>query len=168
MGLKSNILIISINLDSKQSYNPTNTALAYIIISRLFFQFQTINLIGQSTGCQIIKHCLIELRELKNKLNIYDLINNVIFIGGATNLHLDKYPDLFDNVTDKVVNIFSTKDQSLLEYKKKAVGLKELKVKKEYENKYNIINIDLSKKFIKQEEYGYELPQILIRDLNIN
>ena len=142
--------------------------LAYIIISKLFFQFQTINLIGQSTGCQIIKHCLIELHELKNKLNIYDLINNVVFIGGATNLHLDKYPDLFDCVTDKVVNIFSTKDQSLLEYKPKSVGLKELKVKKEYENKYNIINIDLSKKFIKQEEYGYELPQILIRDLNIN
>ena len=142
--------------------------LAYIIISKLFFQFQTINLIGQSTGCQIIKHCLIELHELKNKLNIYDLINNVIFIGGSTNLHLDKYPDLFDNVTDRIVNIFSTKDQSLLEYKKKAVGLKELKVKKEYENKYNIVNIDLSKKFIKQEEYGYELPQILIRDLNIN
>ena len=142
--------------------------MAYIIISKLFFQFQTINLIGQSTGCQIIKHCLIELHELKNKLNIYDLINNVIFIGGSTNLHLDKYPDLFDNVTDRIVNIFSTKDQSLLEYKKKAVGLKELKVKKEYENKYNIVNIDLSKKFIKQEEYGYELPQILIRDLNIN
>ena len=56
----------------------------------------------------------------------------------------------------------------LIEYKPKSVGLKELKVKKEYENKYNIINIDLSKKFIKQEEYGYELPQILIRDLNIN
>ena len=142
--------------------------LAYIIISKLFFQFQTINLIGQSTGCQIIKHCLIELHELKNKLNIYDLINNVVFIGGATNLHLDKYPYLFEAITDKVVNIFSTKDQSLLEYKKKAVGLKELKVEKEYENKYNIINIDLSKKFIKQEEYGYELPQILIRDLNIN
>ena len=162
----------SLNYTNKIDFKEVSTfygkLLAYIIISRLFFQFQTINLIGQSTGCQIIKHCLIELRELKNKLNIYDLINNVIFIGGATNLHLDKYPDLFDNVTDKVVNIFSTKDQSLLEYKKKAVGLKELKVKKEYENKYNIINIDLSKKFIKQEEYGYELPQILIRDLNIN
>ena len=155
------------NADFKEVTTFYGKLLAYIIISKLFFQFQTINLIGQSTGCKIIKQCLIGLHELKNKLNIYDLINNVIFIGGASNLNLDKYPYLFDNVSGKVVNIFSKKDQILFEFKKTAIGLKELKVKKEYENKYDIVNIDLSKKFIKQEEYIYELPQIFIRDLNL-
>jgi len=142
--------------------------LAYIIISKLFFQYQTINLIGQSTGCKIIKNCLIELHQLKNKLNIYDLINNVILIGGATYFNMDKYPYLFDNISGKIVNIFSRNDKDLVEYKKNAVGLNELKVKKEYEDKYNIVNIDLSKKYLKQEEYIYELPKIFVNDLNIN
>ena len=141
--------------------------LAYIIVSKLFFQFQTINLIGQSTGCKIIKNCLIELHQLKNKINIYDLINNVVLIGGATHFNMDKYPYLFDNVAGTVVNIFSKNDKELFEYKKNAVGLDELKVKKEYEDKYNIVNIDLSKKNIKQEEYIFELPRIFINDFII-
>ena len=142
--------------------------LAYIIISKLFFQYQTINLIGQSTGCKIIKNCLLELHQLKNKLNIYDLINNVILIGGASHFNMDKYPYLFDNISGKIVNIFSRNDKDLIGYKKNAVGLDELKVKKEYEDKYNIVNIDLSKKYLKQEEYIFELPKIFVNDLNIN
>ena len=63
---------------------------------------------------------------------------------------------------------FYDKDQDLLEYQKTSVGLKELKANKEYEDKYNIINIDLSKKCIKQEEYGFELAKIFINDFNIN
>ena len=34
--------------------------------------------------------------------------------------------------------------------------------------KYDIVNIDLSKKFIKQDEYMMELPKILVKDFNIN
>ena len=161
-----------INYKAKEDFKEVSIfygkLLAYIIVSKLFFQYQTINLIGQSTGCRIIKHCLLELQQLKKKLNVYDLINNVIMIGGATPLNMDKYPNIFDNVTGKIVNIFSKKDVNLFEYKKTAVGLNELKVKKEYENIYNIVNIDLSNKFIKQEEYGFELPKIFINDLNIN
>ena len=111
---------------------------------------------------------MLELQQLKDKLNIYDLINNVIMIGGATHLNLEKHPNIFDNIAGKIVNIFSKKDANLMEYTKNAVGLNEIKVKKEYEDIYNIINIDLSKKFIKQEEYGFELPKIFINDLNIN
>jgi hypothetical protein len=145
--------------DFKEVYIFYGKLLAYIIISKLFFQYQTINLIGQSTGCKIIKHCLIELQQLKNKLNIYDLINNIILIGGATHINIDKYPNIFDNITGKIVNIFSTKDHPLFQYKKTSVGLNELKAKKEYNDKYNIINIDLSKKYIKQEEY---IPDFLL------
>ena len=161
-----------INYKNKEDFKEVSIfygkLLAYIIVSKLFFQYQTINLIGQSTGCKIIKHCLLELQQLKDKLNVYDLINNVIMIGGATHLNLEKDPNIFDNITGKIVNIFSKNDVNLMEYTKNAVGLNEIKAKKEYEDIYNIINIDLSKKFIKQEEYGFELPKIFINDLNIN
>ena len=144
--------------------------LAYMIISKLFFQFQTINLIGYSTGCKVIKSCLMQLHQLKNILNIYDTINNVILIGGASHFNMEKYPFLFDNVSGKVVNIFSNKDKDLFKYKKTAVGLNELKIKENDKNKYkyDIVNIDLSKKFIKQDEYMMELPKLLIKEFNIN
>ena len=144
--------------------------LAYMIISKLFFQFQTINLIGFSTGCKVIKSCLMQLHQLKNILNIYDTINNVILIGGASHFNMEKYPFLFDNVSGKVVNIFSNKDKDLFKYKKTAVGLNELKIKENDKNKYkyDIVNIDLSKKFIKQDEYMMELPKLLIKEFNIN
>ena len=162
----------SINYKTKEDFQEVSIfygkLLAYIIASKLFFQYQTINLIGQSTGCKIIKNCFLELQQLKSRLNIYDLINNVIMIGGATKLDLDKYPNIFDNVTGKIVNIFSKNDVNLMEYKKTAVGLNELKASKESDVIYNIINIDLSKKYIKQEEYSFELPKIFINDLNIN
>jgi hypothetical protein len=161
-----------LNYKDKEDFKEISTfygkLLAYIIISKLFFQYQTINIIGQSTGCRIIKHCLIELQELKKRLNIYDLINNIILIGGATHFNMDKYPYIFDNITGKIVNIFSNNDTILSEYKKTSVGLNELKVKKEFENKYDIVNIDLSQKYIKQEEYLFELPKIFFNDLNIN
>ena len=144
--------------------------LAYIIISKLFFQYQTINLIGYSTGCKVVKSCLLQLYQLKNVLNIYDVINNVILIGGASHFNMDKYPYLFENISGKVVNIFSNKDSDLFQYKKNAVGLSELKLNDKYKNKYkyDIVNIDLSKKFIKQDEYMMELPKIIIKDFNIN
>ena len=89
----------SLNYKSKEDFSEVTIfygkLLAYIIISKLFFQYQTINLIGKSIRCKIIKHCLLELQQLKNKLNIYDLINNVILIGGATHLNLDKYQIIF-------------------------------------------------------------------------
>ena len=164
----------SLSYPNKVDFKEVSTfygiLLAYIIISKLFFQFQTINLIGYSTGCKIIKSCLTHLHQLKEEININDVINNIILVGGASHFNLDKYPYLFDNISGKVVNIFSKKDNELLKYKKTAVGLNELKLKKEFENKYNydIVNIDLSKKFVEQDEYMMELPKIFIKDFNIN
>ena len=164
----------SLNYPNKTDFKEVATfygiLLAYIIISKLFFQFQTINLIGYSTGCKIIKSCLKQLHELKKSINIYDVINNVILIGGASHFNLEKYPDLFDNISGKVVNIFSNRDKDLIKYKKTSTGVNELKINKNLENKYkyDIVNIDLSKKFIEQDEYMMELPKILIKDFNIN
>ena len=159
-----------IKTDFKEVATFYGILLAYIIISKLFFQFQTINLIGYSTGCKIIKSCLKHLHELKKSINIYDVINNVILIGGASHFNMDKYPDLFDNISGKIVNIFSNKDKDLIKYKKTAIGVNELKINKKFENKYkyDIVNIDLSRKFIEQDEYMLELPKILIKDFNIN
>ena len=138
--------------------------LAYIIISKEIFAFQTINLIGYSMGCNIIKYCLLELNKLNNKDNYIDIINNVIFIGGCINIKIDKYPNIFDSITGKIINIFSKTDKDLIEYNKTAIGLNPLITKDELVNKYQIINIDLSIKNIKQNDYLYQIPSILFEN----
>ena len=138
--------------------------LAYIINSREIFKFQTINIIGFSMGCNVIKYCLLEL----NKLNCNEIINNIIFLGGCINLKMEKYPEIFRNVAGKIVNVYSRADVTLTEYNKTAIGLQEIKVAKELEDKYKIINIELSKKGIKQENYFYEIPKILFKNMYLH
>ena len=138
--------------------------LAYIINSREIFTFQTLNLVGYSMGCNIIKYCLLELNKINEKSNYSDIINNVIFIGGCINIKFDKYPNIFDSITGKIVNIFSKGDKDLIEYNKTAIGLDNLKTKKEYINKYQIINVDLTVKSIKQNDYIYQIPSILFEN----
>ena len=143
--------------------------LAYIITSRELFSFQTINLIGYSMGCNIIKYCLLELNKInKNIINCFDIINTVIFIGGSINIKMDKYPDIFEGIAGKVVNIFSKVDTTLIEYNKTAIGLKEIETPKEFVNKYHIINYDLTKKNIKQDDYLYQIPNILFENTYIH
>ena len=138
--------------------------LAYIILSREIFNFQTINLIGYSMGCNIIKYCLLELNKLKNKDNYNDIINNVIFIGGCINIKIDKYPNIFESITGKIINVFSRADKDLIEYNKTAIGINPLITKDELINKYQINNIDLSIKNIKQNDYLYQIPSILFEN----
>ena len=138
--------------------------LAYIINSREIFTFQTLNLVGYSMGCNIIKYCLLELNKINEKSNYSDIINNVIFIGGCINIKFDKHPNIFDSITGKIINIFSKGDKDLIEYNKTAIGLDNLKTKKEYINKYQIINVDLTVKSIKQNDYIYQIPSILFEN----
>ena len=138
--------------------------LAYIIISREIFTFQTINLIGFSMGCNIIKYCLLEINKLNEKSIYSDIINNVIFIGGCTNIKMDKHPNIFESIVGKIINIFSKTDKDLIEYDKTAIGLNPLETKNENVDKYQIINIDLSLKNIKQNDYIYQIPNILFQN----
>ena len=138
--------------------------LAYIIISREIFPFQTINLVGYSMGCNIIKYCLLELNKLKKDDNYLDLINNVIFIGGCINIKLDKHPNIFESITGKIINVFSKADKDLIAYNKTAIGLSPLQTKDEYVNKYQINNIDLTIKNIKQNDYLYQISNILFEN----
>ena len=138
--------------------------LAYIIVSREIFTFQTINLIGYSMGCNVIKYCLLELNKINRNSTYSDMINNVIFIGGATNIKFDKYPNIFESIIGKVVNVFSKTDKDLIDYNKTAIGLNSLETKNENFNKYQVINIDLSVKNIKQNDYIYQIPDILFEN----
>ena len=134
--------------------------LAYILVSREIFKFQTINLVGYSMGCNVIKYCLIEMNKINKNINCDEIINNVIFICGSINIKTDKYPDIFERIAGKIINIFSKVDNDLIQYNKNSIGLKELL----FSDKYQIINVDLSKKSIKQNEYLYQLPNILFQN----
>ena len=138
--------------------------LAYILISREIFTYQTINLVGYSMGCNIIKYCLIELNKLKKEDNYLDLINNIIFIGGCINIKFEKHPNIFEAITGKIINVFSKADKDLIEYNKTAIGLSPLQTKDENVNKYQINNIDLTIKNIKQNDYIYQIPNILFEN----
>ena len=159
---------LSINYDeisqSKKVSKFYGKLLAYIIISREIFSFQTINLVGYSMGCNVIKYCLLELNKLNKKDNYLDLINNIIFIGGCINIKFDKYPNIFESITGKIINVFSKADKDLFEYNKTAIGLSPLQSKDENINKNQIINIDLTIKNIKQNDYIYQIPNILFEN----
>ena len=115
-------------------------------------------------GCNIIKYCLIELNKLKKEENYLDLINNIIFIGGCINIKFDKHPNIFEAITGKIINVFSKADKDLIEYNKTAIGLSPLQTKDENANKYQINNIDLTIKNIKQNDYIYQIPNILFEN----
>ena len=159
---------LSINYDeisqSKKVSKFYGKLLAYIIISREIFSFQTINLVGYSMGCNVIKYCLLELNKLNKKDNYLDLINNIIFIGGCINIKFDKYPNIFESITGKIINVFSKADKDLFEYNKTSIGLSPLQSKDENINKNQIINIDLTIKNIKQNDYIYQIPNILFEN----
>ena len=159
---------LSINYDeisqSKKVSKFYGKLLAYIIISREIFSFQTINLVGYSMGCNVIKYCLLELNKLNKKDNYLDLINNIIFIGGCINIKFDKYPNIFESITGKIINVFSKADKDLFEYNKTAIGLSPLQSKDENIHKNQIINIDLTIKNIKQNDYIYQIPNILFEN----
>ena len=138
--------------------------LAYIIASRDIFTFQTINLVGYGFGCNVIKYCLIELNKINKKMNCFDIINNVVFIGGCVHLKLDKNSDIFEGVAGKIVNIFSKNDLELINYNKDAIGLKEIEIPKKLNGKYQIVNYDLSKKNVKQDDFLYNIPDIFFQN----
>lgn len=150
--------------DIKQVSKFYGKFLAYIIASREIFTFQTINLVGYGFGCNIIKYCLIELNNIEQKMNFFDIINNVVFIGGSVNLKLEKNFGIFEGVSGKIVNIFSIIDKELEKFNKNAVGLKKIEIPKEIERKYEVINCDMSKRNVKQDDFLYYISNIFFQN----
>ncbi len=139
--------------------------LAYIITSRTIFKFQCINLIGYSLGCHVIKHCLIELNKISAKIDTDDILNDVIFIGGATNLNMVKFPNILNNIGGRIINVFSERDIILKGYNEESMGLRMLVNNTPYKTSHSIININLSHKEITQFDYLIHLPRIINEDI---
>ena len=84
--------------------------LANIIESNLFFGNFNINLVGFSLGGHIVKNCLLELL----KREVYNKINNVIFIAGATSYIYENWDEIFKVIKGKIFNCYSKFDVGLI------------------------------------------------------
>ncbi len=84
--------------------------LANIIESNLFFGDFNINLVGFSLGGHIVKNCLLELL----KREVYNKINNVIFIAGATSYINENWDEIFKVIKGKIFNCYSKFDVGLI------------------------------------------------------
>ena len=149
--------------------------LAFIIASRNLFKFQTINLIGFSLGCLVIKFCLMELKKLSNNLETDDIINDVIFIAAADEIKENEYEKLFDNFSGRLINLFNKNDENLKKFNENSIGLGPINIKNNNNNNNNnnkdnnddnnnddrIINIDLTNVLFNNVEYKTILTRIL-------
>ena len=145
--------------------------LAFIIASRNLFKFQTINLIGFSLGCLVIKFCLMELKKLSNNLETDDIINDVIFIAAADEIKENEYEKLFDNFSGRLINLFNKNDENLKKFNENSIGLGPININNNNNNNNDnnnnennddrIINIDLTNVLFNNVEYKTILPRIL-------
>ena len=103
-----------------------------------------INLVGFSLGCQVIKYCIKQLEKIKGHR---DMINNVLFMGGASIIKNNKkniWRNIFiNNVEGRIINCYSTEDYVLrylfkLCVSENPIGLNNINLKDE-EGKYKII-----------------------------
>ena len=98
--------------ESKERAANSGKLLALILKSRKFFGDKKINLVGFSLGTHVIKYCLKELGYSEEGKNI---INNVIFLGGATTFknRSNWFNILNKTVKGRIINCFSKKDEIL-------------------------------------------------------
>lgn len=141
--------------------------LAYVLLSRAVFKFQSISLIGYSLGCNVIKYCLKELAKInKQEVNTEEIIHNVIFIAGATTIQ-DKNKGILNIASGKVINCYSSYDKVLSAfYSKSAFGLNGIKFEMKDKSKdymLEIENIDLSWMRLDHDDYKTEIPNIIRR-----
>ena len=135
--------------------------LAFIIASRNLFQFQTINLIGFSLGCLVIKFCLKELKKFPSDLGADDIINDVIFIAGADEMKENEYEILFNNFSGRLINFYNKNDDNLKKFNENSFGLRPIINNNNINDNDRIINIDLTNDLFNNVEYKTILPRIL-------
>ena len=118
--------------------------LALFLASNEEFNNCQINLAGFSLGSQVLKYCLKELDKIKG---YRIMINNVLFLAGATVIREDKiniWRNIFkNNVGGRVINCYSKFDWVLenlfkLCIRKNPIGLNKINIKEENEE-YNVI-----------------------------
>ena len=146
-------LILDSNLpgvfdNSKQKAENSGKLLSIILASRKFFGDLKINLVGFSLGCHVIKHCLKEMRDFENSENI---INDVLFMGGATTFKKQSgWYNIFNKIVKgRIINCYSKKDNILGKLYSKCtgkdpIGQNKLDIKNGKEGKNIIENYDFT------------------------
>jgi hypothetical protein len=132
--------------------------LAYIIASRSVFKFHAITLIGYSLGCNVIKHCLLELRKISEYcLDIFDILENIVFIAGSCKLEPSNMKDCFKLVSGRLINCYSTYNMQLRQFcNPKVMGLNPI-LNDRFEN------VDFSQQKFSDSDYRKEMNKIFDR-----
>ena len=104
--------------------------LALLMISKEIFSGFKINLAAFSLGNHVLKNCLKELE----RFGRLDIVNNIIFMAGATNIKNNyKWERIFKSVSGTIINCYSDVDLALLLCQsiteKGTIGRKKLKIK---------------------------------------
>ena len=107
--------------DSKDKAEISGKLLSIILLSKKFFKDLKINLVGFSLGSHVIKYCLKEMRDSEDAKNI---INDVIFMGGATTFKKkSSWYHIFKKIVrGRIINCYSKKDDILSKLYCKCIG----------------------------------------------
>ena len=99
----------------KKTTSLVGKYLANLLASRAIFKFQTISFVAAGEGCNVVKNCLKELHRFAGRsADLKDLVQNVVFMSGATNLeNLEKYNKVFEIVSGRKINLYSGKNVDL-------------------------------------------------------
>ena len=159
---------------TKASSKIMGKILAHFLSNQKAYNYKSINLVGFSLGCNIIKHCLKELYYISQKhpnLKTYNMINNVMTIAGATQLDLSKESDRnkISIIGGRYINVWSSNDQ-VLKYgfqasvKKPdlAIGIYELSYPKNIKNSKVIENINYSNEKIGHTDYRLMMKRVFL------
>ena len=154
-------------LKSRKKAKYSGKILALFLACNEEFSNCQINLVGYSLGCQVIKYCLKKLEFIKGHR---DMINNVLFMGGATSIKEIKsniWKNIFHkNVRGRIINCYSKYD-SVLKYLfricvgKNPIGLQKIDLK--IGNNNFIENYDFTDWKLGHLEYRDKFSEILKR-----
>ena len=101
--------LISINSKKnemkKTSLTFAGNFLAYLLLTRAVFSFQTISLIGIGNGCEIIIRCIETIFALNQEI---DLISDILFVNGKLSITDTMLVQINSVITGNVYNVYSS------------------------------------------------------------
>ena len=158
---------INVFLKCKKIAKYAGKILALFLVCNEEFNNCQINLVGFSLGSQVIKHCIKELDKIKGHR---DMINIVLFLGGATIIRDSKkfiWRNIFENnVGGRIINCYSKKD-NILKYlftqaiQKEPIGIKKIDLKDKDNEYYVIEDYDFSHLNLGHLDYRDKFYEIL-------
>ena len=156
-------------MECKRKAKYAGKILALFLASNEEFNNCQINLAGFSLGSQVLKYCIKELDEIKGHRI---MINNVVFLAGATVMKEDKkniWRNKFkNNVGGRVINCFSKYDWVLENLfktfvRKYPIGLNKMNIKDE-NGEYDVVeDYDFSDLRLGHTEYRDNFKKVLER-----